>query len=60
MIHKVKVQNLALMRGDRLLFLAASALGNVGLSHDRVVPSTAGLYVLSATMFGESSAPRKR
>jgi trk system potassium uptake protein TrkH len=36
--------------GDRALFLAVSALGNVGLSHDPVSPSTAGRYVLSIAM----------
>jgi trk system potassium uptake protein TrkH len=38
------------MHADRLLFLAASALGNVGLSHDPVSLSETGWYVISATM----------
>jgi trk system potassium uptake protein TrkH len=42
---------------NRSLFLAASALGNVGLSHDRVDASTAGLYILSATMMLGRVAP---
>jgi trk system potassium uptake protein TrkH len=42
---------------DRTLFLAASALGNVGLSHNPVDASTAGLYVLSATMLLGRVAP---
>ena len=36
--------------GDRALFLAVSALGNVGLSHDPVSPSIPGRYVLSIAM----------
>jgi trk system potassium uptake protein len=43
--------------GDRLLFLAISALGNVGLSHDPVAVSDYGLYVLSATMMAGRIAP---
>ncbi len=42
---------------DRTLFLAASALGNVGLSHNPIDVSTAGLYVLSATMVLGRVAP---
>ena len=42
---------------DRTLFLAASALGNVGLSHNPIDVSTAGLYVLSATMMLGRVAP---
>ncbi len=38
------------LRADRVLFLAASAVGNVGLSHDPVSPTTAGMYLLSAAM----------
>jgi trk system potassium uptake protein TrkH len=45
------------MHLERTLFLAASALGNVGLSHDPVVVSTAGLYELSATMIVGRVAP---
>ncbi len=45
------------LRGDRLLYLAASALGNVGLSHDPVSPSTAGMYVLSLTMLAGRVLP---
>jgi trk system potassium uptake protein TrkH len=45
------------MKLDRTLFLAASALGNVGLSHEPVTTSTAGLYVLSATMILGRVAP---
>ena len=42
---------------DRTLFLAASALGNVGLSHNPIDASTAGLYVLSITMMLGRIAP---
>ena len=38
------------LRADRVLFLAASAVGNVGLSHDPVSPAPAGMFVLSAAM----------
>ena len=38
------------LRADRVLFLAASGVGNVGLSHDPVSPSPAGMFVLSAAM----------
>jgi trk system potassium uptake protein TrkH len=36
--------------GDRLLFLAVSAIGNVGLSHDPVAITGPGLFVLSLLM----------
>jgi Trk-type K+ transport system membrane component len=42
---------------ERSLFMAASALGNVGLSHNSVDVSTAGLYILSATMLLGRVAP---
>ncbi len=42
---------------DRVLFLATSALGNVGLSHDPVSPSAAGMYVLSITMLAGRILP---
>ncbi len=45
------------MKLDRTLFLAASALGNVGLSHNPVVVSTYGLYELSAAMILGRVAP---
>jgi trk system potassium uptake protein TrkH len=45
------------MHLDRTLFLAASALGNVGLSHNPVSASNPGLYVLSATMILGRVAP---
>jgi trk system potassium uptake protein TrkH len=45
------------MHADRLLFLAASGLGNVGLSHDPVSLSDTGWYVLSATMLVGRVAP---
>jgi trk system potassium uptake protein len=45
------------MHADRLLFLAISALGNVGLSHDPVSLSDTGWYVLSATMLVGRVAP---
>jgi Trk-type K+ transport system membrane component len=45
------------MPADRILFLAVSAVGNVGLSHDPVTVSDAGLYVLSATMLTGRVAP---
>ncbi|HEV8379885.1 MAG TPA: hypothetical protein VGP99_13625, partial [Tepidisphaeraceae bacterium] len=38
------------MAGDKLLFLTVSALSNVGLSHDPVTMSGAGLDVLSGAM----------
>ena len=37
-------------RPDRLLFLAVSAVGNVGWSYDPVTASTGGLWILSAAM----------
>ena len=45
------------MHLDRTLFLAASALGNVGLSHNPVVVSNPGFNVLSATMILGRVAP---
>jgi Trk-type K+ transport system membrane component len=42
---------------DRTLFLTASALGNVGLSHDPIVVSDAGLCALSVTMLLGRIAP---
>lgn len=45
------------MSADRVLFLAASALGNVGLSHDPVTVSDPGLYVLSGAMLVGRIAP---
>ena len=42
---------------DRLLFLAASALGNVGLSHDPVSITGPGLLILSALMLVGRFAP---
>jgi trk system potassium uptake protein TrkH len=45
------------MQADRVLFLAVSAAGNVGLSHDPVTVSDAGLYVLAATMLTGRIAP---
>jgi Trk-type K+ transport system membrane component len=45
------------MPADRLLFLATSALGNVGLSHDPVSVSDVGLAVLSTTMLIGRIAP---
>ena len=45
------------MPADRLLFLASSALGNVGLSHDPVSVSNFGLAVLSTTMLIGRIAP---
>ncbi len=45
------------VRADRVLFLAASAVGNVGLSHDPVSPSTAGFYVLSVAMLAGRVLP---
>ena len=38
------------VRPDRALFLAASALGNVGLSHERVSASHGGMITLAVTM----------
>jgi trk system potassium uptake protein len=45
------------MPPDRLLFLTFSALGNVGLSHDPLTVSDAGLYVLSMAMLAGRIAP---
>jgi trk system potassium uptake protein TrkH len=45
------------MSADRLLFVAASALGNVGLSHDPVSVSDSGLHILSATMLAGRVMP---
>jgi trk system potassium uptake protein TrkH len=42
---------------DRALFLAASALGNVGLSHNPVEAPPAAMYVLCATMLVGRVAP---
>jgi Trk-type K+ transport system membrane component len=42
---------------DRGLFLAASALGNVGLSHNPVEAPPAAMYVLCATMLVGRVAP---
>ena len=44
-------------RPDRLLILAASAAGNVGLSHDPVSVSAAGTWTLSAAMLFGRVAP---
>jgi trk system potassium uptake protein TrkH len=45
------------MPGDRLLFLAASAVGNVGLSHDPVSVADVGLMVVSLAMLIGRFAP---
>jgi Trk-type K+ transport system membrane component len=42
---------------DRTLFLAASALGNVGLSHNPIDASSNGIYVLCAAMLVGRVAP---
>jgi trk system potassium uptake protein TrkH len=42
---------------DRTLFLAASALGNVGLSHNPIDASPNGMYVLCAAMLVGRVAP---
>jgi trk system potassium uptake protein TrkH len=42
---------------DRTLFLAASALGNVGLSHNPIDASNGGIYVLCLTMLIGRIAP---
>jgi trk system potassium uptake protein TrkH len=42
---------------DRTLFMAVSALGNVGLSHDPIVASDAGLCVMSVVMLLGRVAP---
>jgi Trk-type K+ transport system membrane component len=42
---------------DRMLFLAASALGNVGLSQDPVTLSDVGFYIVSAVMLVGRVAP---
>jgi trk system potassium uptake protein len=45
------------MAADRLIFLAASAVGNVGLAHEPVVVTGTGLYVLSFAMLVGRAAP---
>lgn len=47
----------AQLPGDRLLFLAISALSNVGLSHDVVSVSVPGSYILAAAMLVGRMAP---
>jgi len=42
---------------DRVLFLAISALGNVGLSHEAISLSDGGFYILSVTMLAGRIAP---
>jgi Trk-type K+ transport system membrane component len=42
---------------DRLLFLAVSAVGNVGLSHDTLSSTGPSLYVLSSAMLLGRIAP---
>jgi trk system potassium uptake protein TrkH len=45
------------MNADRVAFLAASALGNVGLSHDVLSNSPKGSYVLCALMLAGRMVP---
>lgn len=45
------------LSADRLLMLAISAVGNVGLSHDTVAVDRTGAYVLSAGMFAGRILP---
>lgn len=45
------------MPADRVLFLVVSALGNVGLSHDPVVMSDSGWWIMSAIMLTGRIAP---
>jgi trk system potassium uptake protein TrkH len=45
------------LAADRLLFLAVSAVGNVGLAHDPVSLEGPGNYVLSAAMLIGKAAP---
>lgn len=45
------------MPGDRVLFLAASAVSNAGLAHDPVTVGRTGLYLLSAAMLSGRIAP---
>jgi trk system potassium uptake protein TrkH len=45
------------MNADRVVFLAASALGNVGLSHDVLSNSPKGSYVLCALMLAGRMVP---
>jgi Trk-type K+ transport system membrane component len=42
---------------DRALFLAVSAVSNVGLSHDAIAVTGTGLYVLSTLMLAGRIAP---
>lgn len=43
--------------GDRMLFLAVSAIGNVGLSHDPISLSRDGMYLLSSGMLAGRLLP---
>jgi Trk-type K+ transport system membrane component len=45
------------MPADRLVFLTASAVGNVGLSHDPLALTGGGLYVLDLAMLIGRLAP---
>jgi trk system potassium uptake protein TrkH len=45
------------MPADRVLFLAISAVSNVGLSHDQLQLSPAGQYLLSAAMLAGRMTP---
>ncbi len=45
------------MGADRVAFLAASALGNVGLAHDTLSNSPRGTYVLAALMLAGRMVP---
>jgi Trk-type K+ transport system membrane component len=43
--------------GDKLLFIASSAVGCVGLSQDPIAMTSTGLFTLSLAMFAGRFAP---
>jgi len=51
------LNQLGVMPADRVFFLAVSAVGNVGLSHDPLSITKDGLYTLSAAMFAGRVVP---
>ncbi len=53
----ILLKQLTGMPADRVLFLAASAIGNVGLCHDPLSITYDGLYTLSAAMFAGRVVP---
>ncbi len=53
----ILLKQLTGMPADRVLFLAVSAVGNVGLCHDPLSITYDGLYTLSAAMFAGRVVP---